>query len=149
MKVLLSILGTVLIMCRGGVSSAAPKKSEAESKVLALEAKWNEAYKQNDFVTMNSLLAEDFVITVEDGNTFSKAGYIARAGDGTDHVVVSEMSNLKVRVHDNVAVVTGAYHERGTTNGKPYEFHDRLTDVWMNADGKWQLIASHYSSPAK
>ena len=119
------------------------------SKVLALEAKWNDAYKRGDFATMNSLLADDFIITVEDGTTYSKAGYIGKTGDGSTQVLASEMSNLKVHAHQNVTVVTGDYHEKGAVKGKPYEYHDRLTDVWMNVDGKWQLIASHYSIPVK
>ena len=42
------------------------------------------------------------------------------------------MADLKVRVHGDVAVVTGEYHEKGTLNGKPYEYRDRLTDVWAS-----------------
>jgi hypothetical protein len=99
---------------------------------------------------MSSLLAADFIITLEDGTTFSKSGYLANAAGGTSmHVEISEMSSLKVTVRDNVAVVTGAYYEKGTAKGKPYEFHDRLTDVWINIDGKWQVLASHYSIPVK
>jgi ketosteroid isomerase-like protein len=129
--------------------SAHQQKSESQSKIVALENKWNEAYKQGDVTTMNSLLADDFIITVEDGATFSKAGYIAHCADPENRVLISEMSDLKVRVHPNVAVVTGAYHEKGTSKGKPYEYHDRLTDVWMMIDGRWQIIASHYAILAK
>jgi ketosteroid isomerase-like protein len=114
-----------------------------------LESKWNDAYRQGDIAVLNALLADDFIITVEDGTTYSKSGYIARLGGTGEHVELSEMSNLKMRVHGNVAVVTGEYHEKGTSKGKPYEYHDRLTDVWVNSDGRWQVIASHYSVPLK
>ena len=50
---------------------------------------------------------------------------------------------------ENTAIVTGAYHEKGESNGKPYEYHDRLTDVWMKIGGNWQVVASHYSVPLK
>jgi len=123
--------------------------SESASKILALEGKWNEAYKHGDVAAMNSLLADDFVITTEDGATFSKPGYIAHCGDPDNRVLVSEMTDLKVRVHGNTAVVTGAYHEKGTLKDKPYEFHDRMTDVWMLIDGRWQVIVSHYAIPVK
>jgi len=126
------------------------KREPGTSKILALESKWNEAYKRGDIATMESLLADDFVITVEDGSTFSKSGYIAHNGDSTVHVEVSEMTDLRVRMHGNVAVVTGAYHEKGTSKGKGYESRDRLTDVWMmNKNGAWQVIAGHYSIPAR
>ena len=127
------------------IAAAATKRDTAASTVLALEKKWNDAYQRGDVVTMNALLADDYIITVEDGNTFSKPGYIAHNGNSTVHVHVSKMSDLKVRVHGNTAVVTGAYYEKGTEKAKPYEYHDRLTDVWMNTNGRWQLIVSHYS----
>jgi ketosteroid isomerase-like protein len=129
--------------------SLAQQKSDAGSKVLEVEAKWNDAYKRGDFAALNSLLADEFIITIEDGRTFSKAGYIAQMGAGTSVVEVSEMSDLKARMHGNTAVVAGAYHEKGKIKGKPYEYHDRFTDVWVNSDGRWQLIASHYSIPVQ
>jgi ketosteroid isomerase-like protein len=132
-----------------GFSRPPQQISETTSKILALEGKWNEAYKRGDVAAMNSLLADDFVITTEDGATFSKSGYIAHCGDPDNRVLVSEMTDLKVRVHGNTAVVTGAYHEKGTLKDKPYEFHDRMTDVWMLIDGRWQVIVSHYAIPVK
>jgi ketosteroid isomerase-like protein len=121
------------------------KSSTPASQVLALEKKWNEVYKRGDIAVMDSLLTDDFIITVEDGSTFSKPGYIAQNGNSSVHVEISEMSDLQVRMHGNTGVVTGAYYEKGTEKGKSYEYRDRLTDVWMNTNGRWRLIASHYS----
>jgi ketosteroid isomerase-like protein len=117
------------------------ERNPAASKVLALEKKWNDDYKRSDIAAMNSLLADDFIITVEDGSTLSKSGYIAHNGDSAVHVEISEMSDLQVRMHGN----TAAYHEKGTEKAEPYEYRDRFTDVWMNLNGRWQVIASHYS----
>jgi ketosteroid isomerase-like protein len=126
---------------------AAQEKDAAN--IRALELKWTESYKLHQIDILSSLLAEDFVITIEDGSVFSKAGYISHTADAAVHVEVAEMSDLKVRMHGDTAVVTGAYHERGESNGKRYEYHDRLTDVWMKIGGKWQVVASHYSVPLK
>jgi ketosteroid isomerase-like protein len=123
--------------------------SDATAKILALENKWNLAYKQRDVAAMSSILADDFIITVEDGSTYSKSGYIAHAGDSRTKVEVSELLDMKVRLHGNTAIVTGQYHEVGTEKGKSYEYHDRLTDTWMFLDGRWQVVASHYSVPVK
>jgi ketosteroid isomerase-like protein len=59
------------------------------------------------------------------------------------------MSEMKVRMHGNTAIVTGLYHERGKDKDGVYDYRDRFTDVWMNAGGRWRLIASHYGIPAK
>jgi ketosteroid isomerase-like protein len=129
-------------------ASAQNKPDTRPSTILGLENKWNAAYQRADIAAMESLLADDFIITAEDGSTLSKTGYIAHNGDSTVHVTKSEMTDLKVRMHDNTAVVTGAYHERGTSKGNPYEYRDRFTDIWMNINGRWQVIAAHYSVPA-
>jgi ketosteroid isomerase-like protein len=131
------------------VAMAQNKLDSLSSKLLSLEKEWNSAYNRGDIAAMNSLLADGFIITIEDGRTFSKSGYIALNGNSTVHVELSEMSEVKVRMHGNTAaVVTGAYHEKGISNGKPYEYHDRFTDVWMNINGKWQVIAAHYAIPS-
>ena len=135
----------LLLTC---VALAAQDKSDAAT-VRARENKWTGSYKQHSIDILSTLLAEDFVITIEDGSVYSKAGYISHTADGSVHVEVAEMSDLKVRMQGDTAIVTGAYHEKGTANGKPYEYHDRLTDVWMKTAGKWQVIASHYSVPTK
>ena len=126
----------------------AQEKSDAAT-IRALELKWTESYKQHSIDILSGLLAEDFVITIEDGSVFSKAGYISHSADAATKVQVAELSDLKVRMHGDTAIVTGAYHEKGESNGKPYEYHDRMTDVWMKVGGKWQVLASHYSVPLK
>jgi ketosteroid isomerase-like protein len=148
MKIRISLLVLASLTLLASDSPGAQNKPDSvSSKILAFENKWNAAYKRGDVAAMNSLLAEDFIITVEDGSTLSKSGYIAHNGDSTVHVEITEMSGANVRMHGNIAVVTGAYHEKGTSKGKPYEYRDRFTDVWMNTNGKWQVIASHYSIP--
>src|SRR2546429_4758628 len=116
--------------------AAAQTKSSPAADIRALETAGTDAYKQRRMDLLSSLLAEDFVITIEDGSTFSKAGYISHSADSSVRVEVAELSDLKVRMHGDTAVVTGAYHEKGLSNGKAYEYHDRLTDVWMKIGGK-------------
>lgn len=129
--------------------SAAQQKGAEGATILGLERKWTDAYKQRDITILSSLLAEDFVITVEDGSTYGKEGYITHTADSSVHVEVAEQTDFRVRMHGNAAVVTGAYHERGQSKGRAYEYRDRLTDVWMKINGRWQVIASHYSVPLK
>src|SRR5260370_39561875 len=127
---------------------AAQEKSDA-ANIRAMELQWTESYKQRQVQILSSLLAEDFVITVEDGNTYSKMGYISHSAEPSVHVEVAEMSDLKDRIHGNTAVVTGAYPDRGHTNGKTYEYHDRLTDIWLKVGANWQVVASHCDVPVK
>lgn len=143
-----SILILFLLACFT-IPPAAQAQADTAASIRKLEEKWTESYKKRQIDILSSLLAEDFVITVEDGSVYSKSGYISHTADTSVQVDVAEISDLKVRMHGTTAVVTGAYHERGKSNGKPYEYHDRLTDVWMKVGNRWQVISSHYSVPLK
>lgn len=142
------ILLLLLLLASAALTAQEKEKSDAAT-IRVLEMKWTESYKQHNIDILSSLLAEEFVITIEDGSIYSKAGYISHSADSKVRVQVAELSDLKVRLHGDTAIVTGAYHEKGESGGKPYEYHDRLTDVWMKSGGKWQVVASHYSVPYK
>ena len=139
----------LVLLAYFAVPGTAHAQADTAASIRKLEEKWTESYKKRQINILSSLLAEDFVITVEDGSVYSKSGYISHTADTSVQVDVAEISDLRVRMHGNTAVVTGAYHERGKSNGKPYEYHDRLTDVWMKFGSNWQVISSHYSVPLK
>jgi len=125
------------------------QESSDSAKVQALEVKLMDSYKQRQIDFLASLLDEDFVITFEDGNTYGKTGYISFNATPSVRVDVAEMSDVKIRMHGDTAILTGAYHERGDNNGKAYDYRDRVTDVWIKSGGKWRLVASHYGVPRK
>ncbi len=141
------ILSTLVLCLLGcfAVRNLAQEKSDVAS-IRTLELKWVDAYKQRQIAAVAALLAEDYVITLEDGSTYGKVGFISYDA-GPLRVDIADLTDVKIHMHENIAVVTAGYHERGEFGGKSYDYHDRLTDVWMKIGGKWQLIASHYSVP--
>ncbi len=118
-------------------------------QIRAAELQLTDFYKQRDVAGLAGMLDEDFVITFEDGSTLSKTGYISFMAAPSEQVAVAEMLDMKIRIHGMTGIVTGVYHERGTTKGKAYEYRDRFTDVWKRKNGKWLMIASHYAVPLK
>ena len=58
----------------------------------------------------------------------------------------AQCEDLKIQAYGDVAIATGGYKGKGTDSGKPFDEHLRWTDTWVKMpDGKWQLVASHYS----
>lgn len=144
-------LGWALGLCLLLLPCVQPQAQDdsEQAKIRALEAKIMEAYKQRQVDAFATLLDDDFVITFEDGSTYGKTGYLSFTASNSLHVEVSEMSDTKVRLHGNTAIVTGTYHERGRDGGRPFDNRDRFTDVWIKKDGKWRLVASHFAIPLK
>jgi len=108
-----------------------------------------DCYKHRQVEVFAAVLDEDFVITFEDGSTYSKTGYLSYSASSSTHVELADISEMKIRMHGDTAVVTGVYHEKGVDNLRTYDYHDRFTDVWMKKSGKWRLVAAHYSVPTK
>jgi ketosteroid isomerase-like protein len=130
-----------------GLGASAQESADAAT-IRVLETKWADSYKNRQVDALSSLMSDDYVITMEDGSVYGKVGFISHTAQPSEKVDLVEFGDLKIRMHGDAAVVTGSYHEQGESAGKPYDYRDRMTDLWMKTDGKWKLVASHYSIPA-
>jgi ketosteroid isomerase-like protein len=129
--------------------AAGAQESADVATIRVLETKWAESYKKRQVDVLSTLMSDDYVITMEDGSVYGKVGFISHTAQPSEKVDLVEFADLKIRMHGDAAVVTGSYHEKGESGGKPYDYRDRMTDMWMKIDGKWKLVASHYSIPAQ
>jgi ketosteroid isomerase-like protein len=123
--------------------------AQDSSKIIAMENLWNRAEMNNDAPAVRLLLADDFVMTVAEGTLYNKAQMIASVADKTYRPVALQSTGMAVHYYGTTAVVTGAYYEKGVDKGKSWERRGRFTDTWMNLDGRWQCIASHFSVKPK
>jgi ketosteroid isomerase-like protein len=143
----------LLIMVVLWVMAASPasmaQQSSENAEIRALEIKLLDCYKHRQVEVFGAVLDEDFVITFEDGSTYSKTGYLSYSASSSTQVELAEIPEMKIRMHGDTAVVTGVYHEKGVDNQGTFDYHDRFTDVWMKKSGKWRLVAAHYSVPTK
>src|SRR5690349_24041869 len=87
---------------------SAQEKSDVAA-IRALESKWVDAYKQRQIAAVAALLADDYVITLEDGSTYGKVGFLSYSA-GSLRVDTAELADVRIRMHENIAVVTAAYH---------------------------------------
>ena len=90
-----------------------------------------------------SLLADSLVYTDYDGTVMNKAQFLADLKDPSYRATMIANQNVKVYPYQNVAIVVGNYHTKGTYKRKPFEHFGRFTDTWIYRDSKWQCVASH------
>jgi len=144
-----AVITAVLCMAALPHLPARAQEPTGTGEIRTLELKMLDCYKQRQVEVFAAVLDEDFVITFEDGSTYSKTGYLSYSASSSTHVELADISEMKIRMHGDTAVVTGVYHEKGVDNLRTYDYHDRFTDVWMKKSGKWRLVAAHYSVPTK
>ena len=119
--------------------------AQDSTKIIAMENLWNRAELSNDANAVKLLLADDFIMTVAEGTLYNKAQTLASVADKSYRPEVLQSTGLVVHSYGNTAVVTGTFYEKGVDKGKPWERRGRFTDTWMNLNGRWQCIASHFS----
>jgi ketosteroid isomerase-like protein len=116
--------------------------------LIDLENQWAKASKAADGDALAPMLAEDFVQVDSDGSLRGKSEIIARMKKGK--WTTNELSDMKVMVHGDSAVVTGTWTGNGTNgDGRTINAKERWADTWVKmANGKWQCVASA-SAPMK
>jgi len=110
------------------------------SAVTRLEKQWAAAAKANDSAKIAPLLAEVFVDMDSDGTIHRKSQVLDRVK--AEKWETFELSDIKVVVTGNIAIVNGVWHGKGTlADGKAVDAHERWLDTW-HKNGKWQCMAS-------
>jgi ketosteroid isomerase-like protein len=126
------------------LSSAAAKADTAEQAVIAAENQATKAALTNNADLYASLLADKVVSTDNEGTVIiGKAANVADLKETT--FTSSEVTDLKVTVYGDAAIATSTYASKGTYKGKPFDSRGRTTDTWVRMNGKWLLVATHYS----
>ena len=98
-----------------------------------------------DAVALRRIYADDFLGIGPTGVVRNKAEVIA---DFTTHALTYQSittAEVRVRVYGNAAVQTGRSTMVGQDRGKAVPRENRFTRVWVMTDGRWQLVANHYS----
>jgi hypothetical protein len=119
---------------------------DAEQEILKMEETANSASLKKDRVALEQLLADDLISLNSNGTATSKAEEIALAEESkwTD----AKLTNPKVRIYGNTAVLTGTLTLTGSLKG--YVAGPRLiTMVWVRRNGRWQTVSEHASLTTK
>jgi len=128
----------ILALVCGVAAIAGSDGGGAESQIRRLEDEWRRAQKASDTAAFMKLLSPDLTFIGTSGSLRDRAGFIASRTDSSIPRAASyEISELRVRVLEDVAVVTG----REATTGSGTAFQGRFTHVWARQSGEWRLIA--------
>jgi ketosteroid isomerase-like protein len=130
-----------------GSRAAQPAASEAELR--ALEEKLARAWVEKDRPFIEGLLAADWSVTDATGQVLTKDQVLAQTFASADRTIDSmTIDDVRVRLFGSMAVVTGRTRATGSYRGQTGSAVLRFTDVFVQRDGRWQIVASHGSSVA-
>jgi ketosteroid isomerase-like protein len=116
-------------------------KSSVEEEFKQIENQWAEADKNKDAAALGRLLADDWTYLGPVGIE-TKAQHLAGLKTGADKLESITLIEMKVRVFENTAVVTGREHEKSTNSGKDTSGDYLWTDVFVKRQGHWLAVNS-------
>ena len=122
------------------VPAKEPPKTEAV--IQKLEHEWADAVKRRDVEKIDRLEADDFAFTGPGGVVWSKARALETIKSGDLEIDSFELSDVKVRLYGDTAVVTFRVLWTGRFRGLDISGPQRMTDVWVKRAGRWQCVAS-------
>jgi len=129
------------LLC-GLVDASAQRVKSDQDTLIELEQRWDAAFHSRDAKFIESILADEFVVTYGDGSRGDKAKEVSLALDFNQQVDSSKLDDFVVKVYGNTAVVMFTQHLIGPVKGKPVAVDYRYIDVWVNRDGVWKCVAS-------
>ena len=129
---------------RGDTKICEAAKAGMETQLKEIEARWTQAFVSRDAAVVESILADNYVLTDEKGKVFNRSSAIKEFKSETDTLEKSTNSNVVVHpISSNAAVVTGMTNDIGKDNsGKKFDRVFRWTDTFVNRNGKWECVAS-------
>jgi ketosteroid isomerase-like protein len=122
----------------GAVQAAA---APTEESALAADKRFAQAMQDNDPAGIEGALADDWAVIPSDGGLGEgKSIFPDGIKSGALTRKTYELSEPRVRLYGNVAVVTSKVRNVGTYNGKPYDVLMRQTDVMLWNQGAWKVV---------
>jgi ketosteroid isomerase-like protein len=113
----------------------------AESEVRVAERERFEAMLKQDAAALDTLLDVDLTCVHTGGDLQSKAQFVELVRSRKLVYESIEPSDVRVRVHDGLALATGRSRMRVRTATGASSFGIQFTEVYVRRGGRWLLTA--------
>jgi ketosteroid isomerase-like protein len=130
-----------------GASGSGAALSNDQKTVALLDTQYQAAVKANDAATMDRILADDFVLSTGSGKKYTKTDLLSEARSAHIQYEHQEDSEQTVRVWGDTAVVTAKLWEKGTDNGKPFDYTVWFSDTYVRTAQGWVYVFGQSSLP--
>ena len=115
-------------------------------RIRKLDQERIQAQIHADAVALDRIYADDFIGIGPSGTVRTKPQVLA---DFTSHNLNFQSittDEVRIRVYRDTAVETGRTTTIGEDKGKVVPRDNRFTRVWVRRQGRWRLVANHYST---
>ncbi|PRX97534.1 nuclear transport factor 2 family protein [Paraburkholderia sp. BL25I1N1] len=126
------------------LASGLTTQLQVENKLVLMEQAWVDAAIRGDRAALDQLLDDSFVETMPNGARRTKADLLV--APTLPPGSAQTLSELKVRVFGNVAMVSGVNHYTPGAGMKATDY--AFTDVYVRRGDAWRVAASRAAREA-
>lgn len=130
-------------------SQAASPSTVERSELEQVQQQLISAWIHRDHSALERLLAQEWMVTHTDARMSTRDEVLRDLDTGANRLLEGSVDDLRFRVYQDFAVITGRTRARGEYKGHAYDVRLRFTDVLVHRDGRWQVVASHASRLAR
>ena len=127
-------------------SARREQRRSVEQAIRQLDNERIQAQIHADRAALDRIYADDFIGVGPSGTVRTKPQVISDFTSGHLKFQSITTDDVQVRVYGNTAVETGRSTMNGQDRGKIVPRDTRFTRVWVKQQGRWRLVANHYSS---
>src|SRR6266699_1560196 len=147
-KFLITVIGLVATSIAIGQKESASRdqRSSVEQAIKQVDNERIQAQIHADAAALDRIYADDFIGIGPSGTVRTKPQVLA---DFTSHDLNFQSittDEVRIRVYGNTVVETGRSTMVGQDKGKVVPRDNRFTRVWVRRQGRWRLVANHYST---
>ena len=139
MKRIVSFVVAVVLLVPALTFFASAQSTENEIKKLEMDRA--AAVVKGDVAYVDKQTADDYMFINMFGQVTDKKQLLDGMKSGALKISADDISDLKVRVYGNTAVVTGKSDIKGTIGGKDASGMSLFTRVFVKKGGHWQTVA--------
>ena len=135
----------LILLLSQSVFSQTAKPSRTAESVISTIHELCKAFETADTERLRQNMTADFTLTSSTGSITSLEDEITDLKSGKARYSVFKNVNMKVRLYENTAVVTGQTIVKGEYEKSPFEAEFQFTDTLIWKDRKWWMVSSHAS----
>jgi Domain of unknown function (DUF4440) len=143
---LLLLASLFLAPARAQKKPAADRIKADAHRLTELEMKWVSALTKADTTILDEVFADGYVDTDEHSQRSDKKGVLSVLKSGELKMESIKLSDMKVYVYGDAAVVIGNSAQVGNFQGHAVAPKILFTDTFIKQKGKWKAVASHRSA---
>jgi hypothetical protein len=137
-RCLLSLTAAIFLIGQAGCTKKPPE--DVRSRILELEANWEDGMRNNDANALDDVMANDWRIISGNAEVVSKNQTLSALRSGMLNFESVTFHDVEVWTYPGVAVALGRARIEGKLRDQSFDEAFIFTDLFIPRDGQWRSV---------